>query len=474
MSNPHNKRYLAALAAEELRRRKLASCFDAEDLDSRPTDQQKEVLTGIADYTVRVVFGGNRSGKSQVPARELAWILTDTHPTWKHPWISGPLLILVAAQDLTGAETELWNNKLKKFLDPNEWKEIRQGQILKKAVHKTKGHQIVFLSHANSSEEDIKHLQMYTAHYVWIDEAPRSVRVFEELLNRISTTNGRLIASMTLKRRDGGTRKLRHYLEKLCDGKVGKIFTLSRLKNPKFAGKEEEELAKLSGLPEDLRMAILEGHPVGDDLLVFEVPDHAVGIPQGYHPSWRHVLSVDPATESRCGVTVWAECPKDGIWWCVKAKYIEGVRVPSLLVEKVESEVAGLNVYKRIYDTASAWYANQARHQGYNYLPVAKKADKNAEMIAKLQEALGKEIKIAEWCNLLLDEFEICQRSEVNDSKIANAHKYHLIDSAKYFVDSKPRSEIRQTYSSHDEFLIEYDDRRRKEEYERRLSLIHI
>lgn len=407
----------------------------------------------------------HNSGKTQCPARELGWILTDTHPTWVNPW--GAMTVLIAAQDLTAAEAEIWRNKLSKFVNPSDWREIRQGQVLKRLVHKEKGHQVIFLSHGSSSEDDIKHLQMYTAHYVWIDEAPRAVRVVEELFQRVSTTHGFFVATMTLKARDPGTRRVREYLENLCDGHIGKIYRLSRLQNPKFKGFEAEELKKVAHLPKDLQQAVLEGIPVGDDLLVYEFnPDVMVVNPPHYRVQWRHVLSVDPATESQLGMTVWAEDPKTGCWFCVIDDYIEGIRVPSRLVKEVERRVEGLNIVKRIYDPAEGWYAGQAREAGFHYVPVRDKSHRTDLMRANLQEALGLHLFLTPQATRLRHELETCQRSDTNDSKIANASKYHLLDTARYFWDGVPRGEVkRETGGSYESYLIDMDDARRRKEH---------
>jgi hypothetical protein len=454
---------LAARAADALRRKLLAVCFDPDDPQSRPTAQQQAFFDDIGVHQVRVIFGGNRSGKSACPAREISWITEGTHPTWTNPW-NGALVILIAAQDLTGAEAELWRNKLAKFVDAADWREIRQGQILKRLVHKERGHQIIFLSHGSSSDDDIKHLQMYTAHYVWIDEAPKNMRVLEELFQRVSTTQGYFVATMTLKARDPGTRKVREYLERLCSGTIGRLYRLSRLQNPKFKGHEAAELEKVAHLPPDLQQAVLEGIPVGDDLLVYEFDEASMWRdPPNYRPQWRHVAVADPATESKLGLTVWAEDPKTGDWYCVVDDYIEGIRAPSKLILAVEQRFEGLNVVKRIYDPAEGWFRGQAREtSGQEWYP----ARKREESRPGLQEALGSRFFLSKTCHRLRNELETCQRKDGDESKILNKSKFHLLDTARYFWDGVPAAEVqREKCTSHDAWLLQMDDARRLAEH---------
>lgn len=417
----------------------------------------------------------SNSGKTALAVREGVWIFDECHPYFPRPkeWGSGPLLGLVVGQDRAQMDN-IWNTRFKPLLaEPEKWKEQRNGGALISVRHVEKGHQLVFLSHNNSSESDIAHLQYYSAHWVWCDEMPKSIRVLEELQRRIDAHRGRFICTFTMKYRNDKIRRL----VDASDGEVARVYRLKKLDNPVYRGRESEELAKIAALPPELQAAILEGKWITSDTKVYLWDaDLNSGTPAGYNPSWRHVVSVDPATESKLGLTVWAECPTDGMWWCVVAEYVEGIYVPSLIVEAVEKRVAGLNVVKRIYDTEAAWFARQARHdRGVTYVGVYGKSGKKETFISDFQTALSggvladgstvlPTVRIATWCQKLVDEIESCERNESTD-KVANSSKYHLIDSAHYFVALKPPREKIFNYSSRDEYLIKMDDLRREKEH---------
>jgi hypothetical protein len=262
---------------------------------------------------------------------------------------------------------------------------------------------------------------------------------------------------------------------------VSKVFRLKKLDNPIYHGREAEELAKIANLPIEMQRAILDGDWImSESKMYLIIPEIMCGRPLGYNPSWRHVISVDPATESKLGMTVWAECPTDGLWWCVIAEYVEGIYVPSLIVEAVERRLAGLNVVKRIYDPEASWFARQARHDcGVHYMPVHDKSGRKETFVANFQQALGgitpegeivpQEIRIADWCQLLLDELDICERNP-ETGKIANSSKYHLIDSAHYFVELKPPRERVFAYSSRADYLIKLDNTRIEREHKLRVA----
>lgn len=462
-----------------LERQARRVCFSAGDLTSRPTGPQLEALRGVGQFLIRYILSGNQGGKTGLAVREGTWIFDECHPYFPRPkeWGTGPLLGLIVGQDRAQMDN-IWNTRFRPLLsEPEKWKEQRNGGALISVKHVEKGHQIVFLSHNNSSESDIAHLQYYSAHWVWVDEMPKSIRVLEELQRRVDAHRGRFICTFTMKYRNDKIRKL----VDASDGVVAKIYRLKKLDNPVYRGREAEELAKIANLPPELQAAILNGDWItSESKMYLVIPEIMCGRPLGYNPSWRHVISVDPATESKLGMTVWAECPTDGLWWCVIAEYVEGIYVPSLIVEAVEKRIAGLNIIKRIYDPEASWFARQARHDcGVHYMPVHDKSGRKEQFVANFQQALGgitpegeivpQEIRIADWCQALLDELDICERNP-ETGKIANSSKYHLIDSAHYFVELKPPRERVFAYSSRADYLIKLDNARIEREQKLRVA----
>jgi hypothetical protein len=437
------------------------------------------------------------------------WLLTNTNPYFKRPnahecsqcgkppvhteqggtrrcedghkwidWGTEPLLILIVGQDRLQIEQNLWRRLILPFLNPEDWKEVKSGNQVVSAQHVTEGHQIVFLSHNHGSEDDRRHLQSYAAHYVWVDESPKSSAIFEELQRRIDSKYGRFIATLTLKSRNEGIRKVVDSV----DPRIGHVYRLNKLDNPIYKGREEEELAKISHLPLSVQNNIMRGDWITSDTAVYTlVPELHCGVPQLYGPQWRHVLSVDPATESKLGATLWAECPRTNVWWAVKADYFDGSNVPSKTpvdyIDAVEKWAAGVNIVMRCYDSAAPWFARQAMKmpdgRRYIYLPVEFKSGNKQDMIAAFQQALGPEIRIADWCTLLIDEIEKCERSESNPDKIVNSSSFHLIDSAHYFLRRKPPRAVHTTFETHADYLIAHDDAVRAAEKARLLARVN-
>lgn len=461
-------------AVEILRSRMLAEAFSADNLESRPTEPQLAILQSIQKYLIRYVVAGNQSGKTTLAIRELTWLLNKNHPYWVDPpeWGDGPRTYIIAGQDRTQMEN-MWQTRISPFLNKSEWKENRSGSALQSVMHRDRGDQIIFISHNNSSENDLKHMQYFSAHWVWVDEMPKSIRVLEELQRRCDAKRAPFLCTFTMKVRNDAIRKLVDAADRMFDSQgnqIGRKFPLGKLDNPIYADRIDEEKAKLAGLSLDQQNAILHGWWLESDTGVYQWDQDLMGgRPEGYNPSWRHVLSVDPATESKLGMTVWAEHPETGIWWCVQAKYIAGIYVPSLIVEAVEKSVAGLNVVKRIYDSAEPWYAHQALHShGVQYSPVQDKAGNKQLFISRFQEALGREVKIADWCQDMISEIQSCERSEANSEKIVNASSYHLLDSAHYFVVSRPPRVQHLAFSSRAEYLIQMDNHRLETEHKQK------
>lgn len=452
---------LLASAIARLERLKLAEAFDPFHLDSRPTAQQIDIFKGISDVQFRYVRAGNRSGKSQLAARELTWILQDEHPYWNRPkaWGTAPITALVVGKSRQGIETELWANKIRPFLY-DSWKEIRSGNVLQSVENTNTGDKVIFLTHADSSDRVIDNLQMYTAHYVWLDEMPRKLRVLEELQNRVSTTKGPFIATFTPK---VVNMEVKNFVD-AARPPVGKRYPLHRLDNPVFADSKNIELQKLDGLPSALKKAILEGEWMVGAEAVFEVDqDNLVSdLPSHYNKGWRHVESVDPGSKST-GYTLWAEDPVDDTWYCIHADYIEEVRDPAKLFQVVESYSRGYNIVRRVCDPAATWYIGHAASHRVNYVwPYAKNQNRNAELIKNLQSRMTEgKIKLTRNCQSLLEELNSAMWNESGE-KIVNHHRFHTIDCAKYFVDCMPKPNKTQIAMTPHQYIYEENEKRKR------------
>lgn len=459
----------AALA--RLQKLQLEKCFDPFKPESKPTPQQEEVFRDCGVVQYRWVIGGNRSGKSGLASRELTWILQNTHPYFKRPknWGEAPLLCLVVGKSRQGLENELWANKIKPFLtDPDKWKVTRAGNVLQSVENKDTGDRIVFLTHADASDRIIDNLQMYTAHYVWLDEMPKKMRVLEELQRRTDTTGGPFIATFTPK---VVSNEIRNVVE-ASQLPVGKKYQIHKLQNPVYQGREQEELLKLAGYPEALKRTILYGDWGAADGSVydFDADTMTCPLPPGYSPTWRHVESVDPATGTT-GYTLWAEDPLSKIWYCVKAEYIR-IKDPLYLWRTVNLKSQGYNLVRRICDPHEVWYITTAHREGCRpyYLTVEdKNQGRKEELIKGLQSRLSHgKIKITTACSDLIDELTSCQLSE--EGKIINSSKYHLLDTAQYFCDLLPQPDLGPPIETWADALLRANEKRIKMEQTKRIT----
>jgi uncharacterized protein (DUF2344 family) len=176
---------------------------------------------------------------------------------------------------------------------------------------------------------------------------------------------------------------------------------------------------------------------------------------------WRHIESVDPASSSALGLTIWAENPVTGVWYCVRDEYIKGVLVPTDIVKAVQVYTRNLNIVRRISDYAP-WYVHTASSMGISYMTVQNKnVSRKDELIKNLQQSLVQDIRIAPHCQRLIEEIQECRWSDKGEGRIVNHSSFHLLDSAQYFVDIKPKKLEVKTFVSHDDWLYQANEKRK-------------
>ena len=438
---------LLASAANRLDRQALVSCYDSGDLNSRPSPKQIELLKDIGKISCRFLIAATQTGKTSAGAREMAWILNETHPWWKRPtsWGKGPLLMIVAGQTRQNMEEEIWKRKLKPLLlDREDWKEKHNAQNLVSVTNQVNGNTILFLVHGAGSEETRAALQGYRAHYILFDEMPKEFGTFIEIQNRASSLGGYILVAFTplLK-----SLQMKNAVEN-ARAPYAKKYTWVVWDNPINNTPEKKiEIEQRSAMwSESERRTRLYGEWSSDDNAVyyFNFDTMVANLPSTYgNLSWRHVESVDPATSSKSGHLIAAEDPSTGIWWIVKTSYIEGdaTRAPSKTVQQAYQRSLLYNVVRRCSDVAP-WFLNSARELNLVYQQPWNKTQRKDELIKNLQEALSSgKLKLSPECTLLIDELTMCRWSASAEGTIIGAQKYHLLDAAQYFWDLKPKFE---------------------------------
>lgn len=416
----------------------LKECFDPQHPSSRPNPKQLEILKDTRDVLFQFVQGGNQSGKSATGARIVSWFFQKQHPFMdlEEMWPDEAMIIVVVGR-LNNQVEELWERKIKPFLQPGDYRENRQGGTLQYVAHTRTGAKIIFATHNNPIEAREK-LQSYSAHLVWLDELTDHLGVIEELQRRVQAKRGRMICTFTPKIRAEAVRK---FIE--TPTPYSRVYKISMLDNPIYKGREEELLSQINSLPLAQRETILYGDWYVGELAVFAFdPKTHIENPTNYSALWPHVVSVDPAASGLMGFTLWA-APHEGSyrWHCVKAEYLKG-QAPSDLVDLVESKLVGVpNIIKRISDSHEAWFIKQATKVKLNYQGIPNKHSRKKELIAQTNEALANgRIRLTTEVPDLSAEFGTAQWSETVEDKIINASHYHLADCAQYFVDMMPKA----------------------------------
>lgn len=449
-----------AAALSRLERLQKIDAFDPYNLDSKPTIPQQQVLDDFGRIRFQWIVAGNQSGKSQTCSRLISWVVTDTHPTWKRPaeWSDEPLLVIVAGRTGKQIEESLLP-KLESYLNPGTYKVVRIGNIAQR-LELDNGNRIVFQSLENPTVAR-ERLQSYVAHVVWVDEMPPTVGIINELQLRVQARNGYFLASFT-------PLVVNDDIRKIVDNAslpLSKKYKLSMLDNPIYSDPERRSqiIQSMENLPESVRKTRFEGDWSSSENSVYYFNwASMVEFPEGYSTMWRHVESVDPALKSALGLTVWAENPNTGVWYCIIADYIKGIYVPTELVKVVKERTKNFNIVRRISDPHEVWYIQTAHSMGITYMGIYKKNDRKAQLIKKLQECLGDTIRIAPNCEHLIAEFQECRWSESDRDKIVNSSSYHLLDSAQYFCDEMPKKEegkIRST--SWEDWLYQSNEKRK-------------
>lgn len=462
ISTENHKSKEVARALQRLEKLRRNEAFDPNNLDSKSTTKQQQVFDDFGKFKQQWIRAGNQSGKSQTCSRIITWFLTDTYPTWKRPasWNEEPLLALVIGRTGKQIEESLIP-KIRSYLEPGTYKEIRTGNMTQR-IELNNGNRIVFqsLENPNIARE---RLMSYVAHITWVDELPPNLDLIREVLVRTQARNGYALFSFT-------PTVVNVDIQKFVDGLTepeARVYRFKMFDNPLYsdATRKEELLNRYKHMPEHVRNAIFEGDWMSaeDSVYYFDYKS-MVEMPDGYSPLWRHVEVVDPATQSKLGLTVWAESPTTGFWYCILADYISGIFVPTEIIQAVKTKTSGMNIVKRISDSEATWFIHQARAMGINYIPTYKKHNRKQEMIKQFQEKLGKQIKLAPYCFNFIDEIQNCRWSNQAEGKMINSSSFHLIDTAHYFCDNIPKFENKIVFNGFDDWIYKKNEERKTTE----------
>jgi phage terminase large subunit len=430
-------------AAQRLRKIHLATDFDPRMPNSRPTPSQQEIFEDFREDKLQVfaILGGNRSGKSQTGRRLLATMLReDEEGSWKRPerW-KGPLQFLYVAKN----HKQLIGDFLRKFqcfFDDGDLHIVKQaGSSLVQVTYKPNGNTIMFFVHENPAQCR-ERVQAFEAHAAFLDElpfGPGSYSLIEEIQARLVDTKGYFIMSFTPK---SVNKDIKGFVESLKPP-FGKKYSLSFMDNPAMdEASKKMRLAQIARHSASYQKTLLEGAWMSNENLVFQLNDEVNAIASDYSPRWRHVVGVDPATDSRIGVVVLAERPNTEIWYVVKAWEEPASKDLDKSTKAVVDKVQGLNIVRWVYDAATSWWPHIARNHGVkNIVKPNDKNNRRLEMISYLQESLGSTIFIYPECERLMEELQSATWNDKVEGKIVNSKNLHNLDALRYAVDCLPK-----------------------------------
>jgi phage terminase large subunit-like protein len=408
----------------------------------------------------------HNSGKTSVCVRNLTWFLSDTHPHWKMPteWRNEPLLAIICGRTGKQIEESLLP-RIIRLLEPGSYKEIRIGNMIQR-LELNNGNRVVFQSLENPSIAR-ERLQSYTAHLAWVDELPPTLDIIFELFRCVQARDGMFMASFTPLVVNV---EIQRYIDAVREP-LGRVYRFQMLDNPiyKDETRQNELLESFRHLPDDVRRCRLYGDWMSvDDAAYHFNYDKMVRAPEGYSQSWRHVESSDPATESALGMTIWAEDPHTGFWYCMREELLTRIYVPTEIVKEVRRLTSSYNIVRRISDPAATWYMRQAAHDGLKYIGVYSKNNRNVELIKQFQEKLGTQVFISPWCTKLIGEIQEARWSDRLTGKIVGDNRFHLTASARYFCDNIPSFEKRESFSNWDDWLYRKNEERKVAEDKQR------
>lgn len=257
---------------------------------------------------IRIIFGGNQSGKSRSAAQEIAWWLTENHP-WQETPVA-PVIYVISASYRT-VEQGIWRH-LKDIIP--EW-------LIEKVGPKVSGYEIpqfirlrlggiIYFFSAEGRESARQNLQAAECDLVAIDEEVGQ-EAWNELMARRLSQGGRVIVSATLIRSELWLLDLEDKAEN-SPGSGVDLFRFSTYR-ARDAGHVSASVVKEMEvlLSEEERDVRLRGKSRRSEGLVYpEFGREHIVEPHEIPSDWTRYMAIDPGF--RCLAVLWAAIGPDG------------------------------------------------------------------------------------------------------------------------------------------------------------------
>lgn len=431
---------LIAAALKKLEHINRRQCIDPKDLESRPHPGQQAIIDDFGKILTQWIVCGNRSGKTAIGARLVAWIFENDFeflPNYPEDKKDRRKEILLLGKTTKQTEGVQWA-KVKSLLTNTDYKEVRSGNQLQKVVHRENGNTITLFSFDNENQAR-ERAQGFDGDVVWLDEMPKSADFVAELVSRVLTTGGSFLATFTPLVVSAAIKKM---VESAREPHA-KRYRMTLWQNPlnQIPANRDRIKAEFAHLSKAMYNTRVNGEWSSSELAVYPWrPDEMESsLPGNYSPAWPHVEGADPAVSSKHGFVLLAQDPSTQFWYVVKAEYIEGVTDVTDLIETVKEKTAGYNIVRRVCDAANPWYTMEAAKHDMIYTIPHDKNSRRDDMISKVNSGMGKYIFVTPWCEDLQDELLGCQWHPDDPTKIVNSKKYHLLDAMRYAIDMLPK-----------------------------------
>ncbi len=317
----------------------LPFCEELERRSNHPGDQYKPDNDLEGDQLgfhksgarIRLVFGGNQSGKSKAAAQEIKWWVEESHPYQKTA--QAPKVYLLSSNYRTLTEGVyrhlIGTEKLPGIL--HEWEIERFGQQADKTglpafIRFKSGAQIDLIS-GDGGEEARRKLQAAAVDLVVIDEEVGPL-LWKELMARRLSYGGRVVVSATLQRSE-------EWLLDLEQAAItgDKNVHLTRLDTRRAVERGHvskdvynEMTAYLS--EEDKHVMLRGGSRKRQGLVYPEFCAKHICEPFEIPPDWTRYCSIDPGRRT-CAV-IWAACGPDERVFIYREGYFHGIRYHDL------------------------------------------------------------------------------------------------------------------------------------------------
>ena len=445
------KNYREALLKDKRIKEKLFMPWDA---SIKPFPEQ---LAFLSDSNLtKLAKCGNRAGKTATCMRDLAWKLMRKHPydekffcaTDDEYMKDGGKIWWALAPTFKFIKEVEWEMYLKRYLP--EWLYTYDDFTSGVTFRKDKGEEIIdSITFRNGDRlifktfsQDLKSLMgMSVNGGVFVDEMPPNLTILIELVTRTLDGEGCFTLGFTPVVQND---EIKDYVE--AHTKMS-VHQWGLIHNPVFRDcpeKLERVLEEWGSLPDAIKFMRMNGdwtyEVTGDRVFEnvtpicvddFEIPMH-----------WRRVRVCDPANH-RSGLSIYAEDPQDGTWFCIDALEIEW-KGKLARTDDIEREIdkrapfSEFRYHLSIYDNAEAWFGAHTEGKQGKWRPCVQKKKEALIMLTRDSIVSGRVKFFKHKAAGVIKQIYAYRRK--SDGEIHKA-KDHMVDTLQYFCREIPKWE---------------------------------